>query len=192
MHERGEALDFDERMALADWVYGELREQAPVEVILNIPLSLKPLRELQRTGGRTGDCGVRGILGMLGTGDIVLCGIGRTIPELVYGKLGEDRIRDIWLHHPRILELRRVLDEMEDPPGICGECVFIKSCRTGCVAQNYADSGQLMWPNELSPNSNAVSTKKRSQPKAGCAPGRRRRVFEAVPSYPLFDYTNPR
>jgi len=83
-----------------------------------------------------GDCGVRRILGILGTGDIALCGIGRTMPELVYGRLGQDSIREIWLTHPRLLELRRVLDDIHAFPGICGECTHAKSCRTGCVAHN--------------------------------------------------------
>ncbi|MBU0491992.1 MAG: radical SAM protein, partial [Chloroflexi bacterium] len=126
MHERGEGLDFHERMALAHYVYDELRprlreEGLPISLVLNTSLALMPIREMMRRGGRTGDCGVLGILGMLGNGDIVLCGIGRTIPELVYGRLGEDSIRDIWLTHPTILELRRVLADEASYPGVCGE-----------------------------------------------------------------------
>jgi len=154
MHERGEGLDFHERMALAHYVYDELRprlreEGLPISLVLNTSLALMPIREMLRRGGRTGDCGVLGILGMLGTGDIVLCGIGRTIPELVYGRLGQDSIRDIWLTHPTILELRRALADVEHYPGICGECTLARRCRTGCVAQNYVDGRQLVWPDAL-------------------------------------------
>jgi radical SAM protein with 4Fe4S-binding SPASM domain len=92
---------------------------------------------------------VRGILGFLGTGEIALCGIGRTIPELVYGRLGQDSIHDIWLHHPTILELRRLLDDVDNFPDICGQCALAKKCRTGCVAQNYVDGRQLVWPDAL-------------------------------------------
>ncbi|MBU1747972.1 MAG: radical SAM protein, partial [Chloroflexi bacterium] len=131
MHERGEGLDFHERMALAHYVYDELRprlreEALPISLVLNTSLALMPIREMMRRGGRTGDCGVLGILGMLGNGDIVLCGIGRTIPDLVYGRLGEDSIRDIWLTHPTILELRRVLADEASYPGVCGECTLAK------------------------------------------------------------------
>ena len=151
MHERGEGLDFDERIELDRWVREDLRpslraRDANLGIVLNLPLALMPISEIMRRKGRTGDCGVRGILGVLGTGEIALCGIGRTIPELVYGQLGEDSIREIWFHHPAILELRYVLDATQDFPGICGECNMAQRCRTGCVAQNYVDSGRLTWP----------------------------------------------
>ncbi len=86
---------------------------------------------------------------MLGTGEIVLCGIGRTIPELVYGRLGEDSIRDIWTTHPTILELRRSLADVDNYPGLCRGCLMANRCRTGCVAQNYVDGKQLVWPDAL-------------------------------------------
>ncbi len=149
MHDRGESLNFDEHLELSRDVYDGIRARAPIGVVLWLPLALQPLAELQRTAGQTGDCGVRHILGMLGTGEIVLCGIGRTVPELVYGRLGVDSIREIWLGHPTILELRRVLEEHRKFPGICGECVFAAKCRTNCVAQNYVDGRQLVWPNVL-------------------------------------------
>jgi radical SAM protein with 4Fe4S-binding SPASM domain len=154
MHERGEGLDFDERLALARYVYSDLRprlraEGLPISLVLNTSLALMPIGEMMRRGGRTGDCGVLGILGLLGNGEIVLCGIGRTIPELVYGRLGQDSIRDIWLTHPTILELRRALADVENYPGICGECTLAKRCRTGCVAQNYVDGRRLVWPDAL-------------------------------------------
>ena len=149
MHKHGKALNFDEHLELSQDVYDGIRARAPIDVVLNMPLALKPLAELQRTKGRTGDCGVRHILGMLGTGEIALCGIGRTIPELVYGRLGKDSIREIWLRHPTILELRRILEEHRKFPGICGECVFAATCRTACVAQNYVDGRHLVWPDVL-------------------------------------------
>ncbi|MCJ7739165.1 MAG: radical SAM protein [Anaerolineae bacterium] len=154
MHERGEGLDYEERMALDCWVREDLRPrlregEAGIGLVLNTPLALLPISEIMRRGGSTGDCGARGILGVLGTGEIALCGIGRTIPELVYGRLGEDSISDIWFHHPAILELRRALDAPEEFPGICGECTMAQRCRTGCVAQNYVDSRHLAWPDEL-------------------------------------------
>jgi SynChlorMet cassette radical SAM/SPASM protein ScmF len=154
MHAQGESLDFAERMAFSRYIYNELqprlwKEDSSIGLVLNTPLALTPIGEMMRRGGRTGDCGVLGILGFLGSGEIALCGIGRTIPELVYGRLGEDSIREIWLHHPGILELRRALADVESYPGICGECILAKRCRTGCVAQNFVDGRKLVWPDAL-------------------------------------------
>jgi SynChlorMet cassette radical SAM/SPASM protein ScmF len=149
MHERGEALDFDDNIALMRWIFGVLRPRAPIDVILSMPPGLAPLSDLARTRGRMADCGVRGILGILGTGEISLCGIGQTHPEFVYGRLGETSIRDVWLTHPTILALRRDLEDVDSYPGICAECIFAKTCRTGCVADNYVHNGRLVSPDWL-------------------------------------------
>lgn len=146
MHERGEALDFEERSKLARYVYGQLEKKSPIRVIMHSAPALTPLPEIVRNVGCPGDCGVQGILGILGTGHIALCGIGKTIPDLVYGRLGEDSIRDIWLHHPRILALRRNFDDLDAFPELCKACIHLRRCRTGCVAHNYMESGHLLWP----------------------------------------------
>jgi len=149
LHKRGEALDMDDHIQLAHDVRENLRKRFNIPIIFNIPPALIPLKELWRTRGRTGSCNVRGILGILGRGEIALCGIGRSIPELVYGHLGEESIREIWLTHPMIIELRRALDDINSYPGICEQCVHAKTCRTGCVAHNYVNSRQLIWPSWL-------------------------------------------
>jgi SynChlorMet cassette radical SAM/SPASM protein ScmF len=149
LHKQGEALDMDDHIQLALHVRENLRQRFNIPIMFNIPPALIPMKELWRTRGRTGSCNVRCILGILGRGEIALCGIGRSIPELIYGYLGEKSIREIWLTHPRILELRRVLDDIKSYPGICGQCVHAKTCRSGCVAHNYVDSGQLIWPSWL-------------------------------------------
>jgi SynChlorMet cassette radical SAM/SPASM protein ScmF len=149
MHERGETLDFSERIELFRYVNEELRPKAPVAVLLSMPPALTPFSELWRTKGMSCDCGVSGILGILGSGEIALCGIGQTIPELVYGHLGKDSIREIWLNNPVILGLRRDLRNISEYPGICGSCIHARSCRTGCVANNYGYSGKLVFPQRL-------------------------------------------
>jgi len=149
MYENNEALDFDQRLKLAQYIYNELQQKSPIRIIINSPPALTPIPEIMRKGGRTGDCGVRRIFGILGTGDIALCGIGRTIPDLVYGRLGQDSVRDIWLHHPRILKLRRDLDALDAYPELCRACVHLRSCRTGCVAQNYVEGSNLIWPDRM-------------------------------------------
>jgi len=154
MHERGETLDFREYTALSRWVNNELRQRAPIPVILSMPHALTPLSELWRTKGRSCDCGINTTLGILGTGEIALCGIGQTIPELVYGQLGKNSIKDIWLSHPTILQLRRDLDNTREYPGICGSCIHARSCRTGCVAHNYVYSGRLVFPDWLCDEAN--------------------------------------
>jgi SynChlorMet cassette radical SAM/SPASM protein ScmF len=149
MHERGEAFDLEEYLALGTYVNEELRPQSPIPINLFLPMALTPQKELWRTKGKAFDCGVTGILGILGTGEIALCGIGETIPELVYGRLGKDNIRTIWLTHPAILKLRQDLENVKAYPGICGSCIHARFCRTGCVANNYVQGGRLVFPQNL-------------------------------------------
>lgn len=149
MHERGEAMDFEEHMELARYVDDDLGPRAPIGIILNPPAALSSFRRLRRTCGSCGDCGVRGILGILGTNQYALCGIGSTCPEFVYGQLGKDSVRDIWLTNPTILYLRQALADVDSYPGICAECIFARVCRTGCVADNYSQNGQLIATNWL-------------------------------------------
>ncbi|MDM7924398.1 MAG: radical SAM protein [bacterium] len=146
MTERGETLGIPELLDLEKFVYGPLKEKTAVKrLILNIPPAIRSFPILMETGGCTGDCGVTGILGILGTGEIAMCGIGQTVPSLVYGKLG-DSITDIWLKHPKLQALRREMGDARHYPGICGDCLMAVSCRTGCVANNYTEGEGMVRP----------------------------------------------
>jgi SynChlorMet cassette radical SAM/SPASM protein ScmF len=149
MGESGEVMDFEEHLAFAHYVSTELRPKARVGIHLNMPPALSSMSDLWRTRGRTGDCSVLRMLGILGNGDIALCGIARTRPELVYGRLSRDSIREIWFSNPTILGLRRDLTEVDTLPGVCARCLFVRTCRTGCVANNYAETGSLIAPSWL-------------------------------------------
>jgi SynChlorMet cassette radical SAM/SPASM protein ScmF len=149
MRERGETLDFKEYIDLSHWVNKELRPKVPIQVFMFLPQALTPLNQFWRMNGKSFNCSISTTLGILGTGEIALCGIGQAIPELVYGRLGENSIRDIWLSHPAILRLRRDLKDVRGYPGICGSCIHAKSCRTSCVANNYVYSGKLVFPQWL-------------------------------------------
>ncbi len=143
MHERGEALEFEEIMELAHFVRGTLQERTPITLILATPLALYTVKELLHEKSQ-GMCHVRHILGILGSGEMALCGIGRNVPELCFGRLGEASVAEVWLHHPVLRELRQELDG--DYPGVCGNCIHARRCLTYCVAQNYLDSGRLVAP----------------------------------------------
>jgi radical SAM protein with 4Fe4S-binding SPASM domain len=72
-----------------------------------------------------------------------MCGIGQTIPSLVYGRLG-DSITDSWISHPKLQSLRRELADRKNYPGICGDCLMARLCRTGCVANNYLEGERMV------------------------------------------------
>ena len=149
MHENNETLGIEEVLKLDELVRGELKQVVKIPIILNVPPSVRPLSEITGSGGFCGDCGVDRILGILGSGDVALCGIGRTMPEFVYGNIATDSIRDIWLNHPKVVGLRDALRDFDNYPELCRNCIFIRKCRTGCVVQNYSDFGNLIWPSSI-------------------------------------------
>lgn len=149
MHENNETLNFSEILELSNLVRGNLKQSAAIPVMLNVPLSLRPLSEITSPGGFNSSCGIDHIIGILGSGDIALCGIGRTMPEFVYGNIASSSIRDIWLNHPAVINLRLDLKNFDNYPDLCRSCIFLRKCRTGCVVINYSNYGKLIWPNDL-------------------------------------------
>ena len=147
MHERGEALNYDEVLALVRRVNGELQDRTPIRLHIMLPPAMMTVKELFRSNDGGGACHVRHILGILGTGEMALCGIGRSVPELCFGRLGQDSLREVWVSHPMLQQLRRDLDSQY--PGVCGDCIHAPRCLTHCVAQNYVDSGHLVWPSDM-------------------------------------------
>ena len=147
MHRQGQGLDFDEWLALIRRVRGPLRERYPIHLNAMVPPALSTVKELLRYGGEGGGCHVRHILGILGTGEMALCGIGRNLPELCFGKLGRDRLREVWMNHPVLRQMRK---DLAGPyPDVCGDCLHAGRCMTHCLAQNYEANGKLVSPSPL-------------------------------------------
>lgn len=153
-------MDFDDQIALIRRVRGALRDRYPIHLNAMVPPAMSTVKELLRYGGEGAGCHVRHILGILGTGEVALCGIGRNLPELCFGKLGTDRLREVWVNHPVLVQMRK---DLAGPfPGVCGDCLHAGRCMTHCLAQNYEVNGRLVSPSPL------------------CAEAERRGVFPAT------------
>jgi SynChlorMet cassette radical SAM/SPASM protein ScmF len=146
LHARQEGLKLEELIAFERHVRTELAKEIEINLFVSLlPPALLPQKELWRNNGIIGNCGVITNLGILGSGEISLCGIGKTVPDMVFGRLG-DSIREIWLSHSMLLQLRRELEDLSSYPGICRDCIHARTCHTGCVANNYVDRSRLVWP----------------------------------------------
>lgn len=167
MEKKGETLDFNETMNLVRFVRGELQAKYKIRLIISTPPALSTIKELIKGKNMGGTCHVLNILGILGSGDMALCGIGRNIPELCFGNLEKDDLREIWISHPTLNQLRQDLNEKY--PGICGECIHARRCLTHCVAMNYEQYGKLVHPNFLCEEAEErgifPETRRRSFPK---------------------------
>ena len=147
MDEKGETLDYDEIINLVRFIRGEIQDRTSVPLFISTPPALSTIKEILHERNAGGECRVLNILGILGDGEMALCGIGRNIPELCFGELGRDDLRTIWFSHPALVKLRNDLNG--DYPGICGDCIHAKRCLTQCVAMNYVRTGKLFNPDIL-------------------------------------------
>jgi len=143
MHEAGEALTIDELAKLGQWVENELSASTSLRLYFSHPMAFRPLGKMfsENGDGGCGICGILGILGILANGSYALCGIGETVPELVFGQAATDRLEDVWNDTPVLLELREGLPYRFE--GICRDCLMKGRCLGSCVAQNYYCSKNL-------------------------------------------------
>ncbi len=84
------------------------------------------------------------ILGVLADGELSLCGIGVTVPELIYGHIERDSLREVWCNSPGLNQLRVQIPRQLK--GICGNCLHRDFCLATCVANSYHVTGTLTAP----------------------------------------------
>jgi SynChlorMet cassette radical SAM/SPASM protein ScmF len=145
MRDAGETLRIEELLDLGRWVEGPLAASTSLRLVYSHPPAFRPLSRMYGANGDgCGVCGILGILGVLADGSYALCGIGATVPELVFGHAGEDRLAEVWRNAPVLEELRQGLPERLS--GICSDCLLKGVCLGSCIAQNYYSSGDLWAP----------------------------------------------
>jgi SynChlorMet cassette radical SAM/SPASM protein ScmF len=145
MHESGETLDIAELVQLGQWVEDSLSTSTNLMLYYDHPLAFRPLGKMfGENGDGCGTCGVLGILGILANGSYALCGIGETVPELVFGHAAADPLENIWDNSSPLLEIRRGLPHRFE--GICGDCLMKGICLGSCLAQNYYSRKNIWAP----------------------------------------------
>jgi SynChlorMet cassette radical SAM/SPASM protein ScmF len=145
MHACGEALSIEALVDLGQWVENTLSASTNLRLDYAQPMAFRPLGKMfGANGDGCGVCGILSILGVLANGSYALCGIGETVPDLVFGHAATDSLKDIWNNAPVLLELREGMPERFE--GICGACLMKEMCLGDCVAQNYYRSKRIWAP----------------------------------------------
>lgn len=144
MHEKGETLGIEELISLGKWIENDLARAAKIRLFFSHPAAFRPLGKMFGREGDCGICGIRGILGVLAGGSYALCGIGETVPELVFGHASTDSLCDVWGGSPVLKEIREGMPLRLE--GVCGECLMKGVCLGSCIAQNYYRSRNLWAP----------------------------------------------
>jgi SynChlorMet cassette radical SAM/SPASM protein ScmF len=116
--------------------------KASMRIHFDIPFAFYSIRKL--LNDNLGTCTIKNILGILSTGEFSLCGIGVTVPELIYGNIKKDSLREVWCHSPGLIRLRHQIPQQLE--GICGQCLHKDVCLGSCVANNFYTAGKLNAP----------------------------------------------
>ncbi len=142
-HESDEALSVSEILDLGALVIRELQPRTRLKLYVDYPPAFRPLGRIA-SGEDTGACGVLSILGVLASGHYALCGIGEQVDDLIFGRVGEDPLAQVWRDSAPLEELRAGLPERLG--GICRQCLMRYRCMGSCVAQTYYRTGSFWQP----------------------------------------------
>jgi len=155
---RGEQFSKKEGMKISEIinVYHRLENdftpKAKIRIHFDIPFAFYSIRKL--LDDNLSRCTVMNILGMLAGGELSLCGIGVTVPELIYGHIEKDSLRDVWCHSPGLTQLREQIPSQLE--GICGECLHRDICMGDCIANNFHVAGKLNAPYQFCDTAEAL------------------------------------
>jgi SynChlorMet cassette radical SAM/SPASM protein ScmF len=111
----------------------EIRPKYKIPIHFDIPVAFFPIGKFLKS--TIPCCHVLNILGVLSSGDLSICGVGVTIPELNFGSIGRDKLADVWAKSPKLMELRRLVPDRFE--GVCGRCIHRQACLGACIANNY-------------------------------------------------------
>jgi SynChlorMet cassette radical SAM/SPASM protein ScmF len=146
LHRTGEALSVRELVELGHRVEHELSTRTALRLHFSYPMAFRSLRHMFHPDDGIGcsTCGIFRILGLLADGSYALCGVGSTVPELLFGHAATDPLARVWLETPVLKQIRDGLpDRLE---GVCGRCLMRRRCRGACLAQNYYSTRSLWAP----------------------------------------------
>jgi SynChlorMet cassette radical SAM/SPASM protein ScmF len=139
---KGRTVPVEELISLARWSEGELAEKYGINVWFTIPSAFKPVDVFVR--GKNAECHILNILGIVSTGHVSMCGIGREVDGLVMGNIRKDSLRDIWCSSPILAALRDLVPQKME--GVCGRCILKGICLGSCRADAFVLSGSLATP----------------------------------------------
>ena len=142
MQNSNKTLPIKELVELGAWVENKLGPSTTLKVFYSHPPAFSPLNKLYSKSSNR--CGIFSILGVLGNGEYALCGIGKSVPELIFGHAAKNKLAHMWNKNNLLNTMRKGLPERLK--GICGDCLMKKYCRAFCIAMNYYKHKDLFAP----------------------------------------------
>jgi SynChlorMet cassette radical SAM/SPASM protein ScmF len=143
MAEQDEVLNVREFIEIGKKIEFELQPKTKLKLHYSYPFAFKNLSTIFEKNDR-GRCGIFGIVGVLGSGKYALCGIGESVPELVFGEVEKNQLADIWENNRMLNDIREGIPGKLE--GVCGDCIMKNMCLGQCVANNYFVHHSLFAP----------------------------------------------
>ena len=131
-----------ELIRLYNKIVKEIQPKCRIPIFFDIPVAFFPIGKFLKS--TIPCCHVLNILGVLSSGDISICGVGVTIPELNFGNIGNGKLADVWIKSPKLKEMRRVIPGKFE--GVCGRCIHRQTCLGACIANNYHQAKKFNAP----------------------------------------------
>ena len=141
LHKRGEALTVQELLELGKQIDTKIAPNSNIDFFFDYPHVFKPL---SRLFSERNSCGILNIIGVLSTGHYSLCGIGMNVEDLIFGKISEDPLDDLWRNNNFINDIRSGLPNKLE--GICSKCLVKSLCLGSCLANNYYRNNSFWSP----------------------------------------------
>jgi SynChlorMet cassette radical SAM/SPASM protein ScmF len=135
-------ISIQQTLDLLHLVENSIVPNTQMRVVYDIPIAFYPIKRFLKRN--VGKCNVLNILGMLSSGELSLCGIGTTVPELIYGHVKNNDLRKVWCENAGLLDLRKKIPEKLT--GICYNCIHKDFCLGACIANTYFKTGKLNAP----------------------------------------------
>ena len=141
--DKGETLTIEELIELGKWIEDDLALRTSIILHYSHPFAFRRMSKLFGEND-CGGCGIFSIMGVLGSGNYALCGIGQNVPEMVFGDARSDRLADIWNNNPVLQTIRKGLPQKLE--GVCADCSMKKFCLGSCIANNYYKDKNIFAP----------------------------------------------
>jgi SynChlorMet cassette radical SAM/SPASM protein ScmF len=142
MAQNNELLSLEEILQLNKKIEGEYRKKFKLRFCSSLPIAFRSFDRLLNE--RINFCRIKGLLGILASGKVSICGIGQELKELILGDGRKDRIQDIWQKSPLLWNIRNQIPTQLR--GVCKICIFKNRCLGHCVAQSYYSEKSFTSP----------------------------------------------
>jgi radical SAM protein with 4Fe4S-binding SPASM domain len=108
-------------------------------VFVHLPLAFGSLSKVVRRCYST--CALKHVIGLLPNGFYALCGMGLSVPGLVFGDAGIDALDKVWRTNKTLNKIREEIPVKLE--GVCAHCMMKNKCLGHCIAHNFFETQHL-------------------------------------------------